>query len=268
MSSSRMLNSRNTMKRKPIAAESGSTILVLPGISSRATSASSRAARSITNADLFKIRLANVTGIRSEANLLVKKRYEERGYTTQDIEPNPYRLTIVAYDGKEPTGTISIGFDSSKGLLCDELYKVDVDKLRGTRRKVCEFIKLAVNSPSASIPTLAALFHVAFLYAYKIYRFDDIVMEINPHHAKFYTRALGFQQIGAEMLNSRVNAPALLLRCECSYINAQLEKFGGRIEARNHEKSIYPYGLSREEEQEILQRLIKLHAVKQKDSES
>ena len=256
------------MKCNPIATESGATIMVLPGLSTSKTRARSRAERGKTDADLFKIRLANVTGIRGEANLLVKKRYAQRGYVTQDIEPNPYRLTIVAYDGQEPTGTVSIGFDSSNGLLCDQLYKADVDKLRASGRRVCEFIKLAVNSSSVSIPTLAALFHVAFLYAYKIYGFDDVVMEINPRHAKFYTRALGFQQIGGETLNPRVNAAALLLRCECAHIDAQLEKFGGRIEARKHEKSIYPYGFSREEEQEILQRLAKLHVMKEKGSES
>ena len=233
--------------------------MVLPELLSRTTRAGRSTERRSAETGLFKIRLANVTGIRSEANVLVKKRYAQRGYKTQDLEENPYRLTVVAYDGKEPTGTVSIGFDSSHGLLCDQLYKADIDKLRVSGRKVCEFTKLAVNSSSVSVPTLAALFHVAFLYAYKIYGADDIVMEINPHHAMFYKRALGFQKIGDETMNPRVNAPALLLRCECNYIDAQLQKFGGRIETRKHEKSIYPYGFSKEEEEGILLRLRKMY---------
>ncbi len=149
----------------------------------------------------------------------------------------------------------SIGFDSPDGLLCDERYKSEIDALRASGRQVCEFIKLAVISSSTSIPTLAALFHVAFIYAYRIFGLDDVVMEINPHHARFYQRALGFVQLGIETRNLRVDAPAVLLHCKFSYIEAKLKKFGGNVAMRKHEKSIYPYGFSIEEEHGIMQRL-------------
>ena len=206
----------------------------------------------------FKIRLANMPTIRSEASMLIKERYVQRGYGVQELHENPNRMTIVAYDGTEAIGTLSIGFDSEAGLLSDALYKPEIDALRGQGRRVCEFIKFAIHPSSVSINVVAALFHVAFIHAHRIYRFDDVVMEITPQHFRFYKRALGFRQIGAARVNERVNTTGVLSHCRFSYIGAQLKRFGGNIKARKEEKSIYPYGFSAEEEHEIIDRISSL----------
>lgn len=203
----------------------------------------------------FKIRLANRPGIRREASVLIQERYAQRGYSTQELIDNPHRLTIVAYDGSTPIGTLSINFDSPAGLLCDELYRSELDALRARGIKVCEFIKLAANTSSARINTLAALFHVAFIHAHCIYHFDAVVMEVNPHHVRFYKHALGFSELGPERINHRVNAPGVLMHCPFAHIDAQLKRFGGCVEARAHEKSIYPYGFGHAEAEGIRQRL-------------
>ena len=209
-------------------------------------------------ANQFKIRLAKMHGLRREATVLLNECYVQRGYGVQDLGDAANRMTIVAYDGLEPIGTLSIGFDLGQGLLCDELYRQEINALRTADRKVCEFIKLAVNRSTASLATLAAVFHVVFIYAYRIHKFDDVVMEVNPRHVKFYEQALGFRQIGQELTNLRVNAPAVLLHCELDYIDAQLKLFAGNTALRKRERSIYPYGFSAQEEQGILQRLMDL----------
>ena len=239
----------------------GSTILTVPSISAarrlhlpRNTGRTAALDQTIKK-NQFKIRLASMHGVRKEACMLVQERYAERGYGVQDLAEDPQRLAIVAYEGLDPVGTLSVGFDSAAGMLCDELYRQEIDLLRAEDRKLCEFIKFAADTSTSSVKTLASLFHVAFIYAHRIHGFDDVVIEVNPHHVKFYERALGFTQIGPERINRRVNAPAILLRGKFSHIGDQIRMFGGSAEGRKKEKSIYPYGFSQREEQDIQQRL-------------
>ncbi|MES2948053.1 MAG: long-chain N-acyl amino acid synthase [Pseudomonadota bacterium] len=214
----------------------------------------------------FKIRLASVRGVHRQAGMLIQTRYAQRGYGSQEFAEKANRWTIVAYDGSNPIGTLSIGFDSAAGLLCDDLYSAEIDQLRASGRRVCEFIKLAVEPSTSSISsmkTLAALFHIAFIYAHTICKFDDVVIEVNPSHVNFYQRVLGFKLVGPVRTNLRVNAPANLLQGDFAYMREQLNRYGGNVELRREVKSIYPYGFSAEEEQGILERLDVMSAPRQ-----
>ena len=63
---------------------------------------------------------------------------------------------------------------------------------------------------------LAGLFHTAYLYASVIRGFTHAVIEVNPRHVAFYGRALRFDPIGEERMNTRVHAPAVVaLRTLC-----------------------------------------------------
>jgi hypothetical protein len=252
------------LKRSP--RDMGSTIMTVPTANFRQQDTSLEQAMAATpeiRKNQFKIRLANMHDIQREASMLIQERYAQRGYGAQELSAAPNRLTIVAYEDMEAVGTLSVGFDSPAGLLCDDLYRTELDTLRASGRRACEFIKFAVASSASSTRTLAALFHVAFIYSHRIHGFDDVLIEVNPRHVRFYQRALGFKQIGAERTNRRVNAPAILLRGEFSYIGEQIMKFGGNPEARGKEKTIYPYGFGKREEQGILRRLEAMGAVRQ-----
>lgn len=248
----------------------GSTIMTLPSLKTRRRSIERAtpqeqpfSAPDGIKENQFKIRLANAGGIRQEASMLVQERYLERGYGKQELGEDPNRVTVVAYESGAPVGTLSIGFDSPAGLLCDDLYRNEIDALRMSGAKVCEFIKFATSTSSSATKTMAALFHVVFLYAYRIHGCDKVVIEVNPHHVKFYRRALGFKPLGPERINRRVNAPAVLLQMRLDYIAAQIEKFGGRSDLRKEEKSLYPYFFSPEEERGILRRLMRMHEGRQ-----
>lgn len=203
----------------------------------------------------FKIRLASNAGLRRDASTLIQDRYAQRGYQVQELAADANRLTIVAYCGNMQIGTLSVGMDSEAGLLCDALYRQEIDQLRSAGRKVCEFIKFAVDTPAYSVNTLAALFHTAFIFAYRLHGTDDVVAEVNPRHVKFYERGLGFQQLGREKTNQRVNAPAILLRGQFADIARKIETLSGKPATANEDKSLYPYGFSQSEEAQLLQRL-------------
>jgi len=210
----------------------------------------------------FKIRVATKhAGFRQAAGTLIDKRYGDRGYTTKSQQQrDPYLFSFVAYDEGKLVGTVSIRFDSEKGLSADELYKDEIDVLRKEGCKVCEFTRLAVDELTVSKPVLAGLFHTTYLYAAAVHGYNFAVIEVNPRHVGFYRRALAFEPIGPERMNKRVHAPAVLLCAAFDTIAEGLRKYGGRHLEFPKERSLFPYGFSPQEEVGILQRLKDLDA--------
>lgn len=208
--------------------------------------------------EMFKIRLANSEGRRESADLLIKKMYAWRGYDTSGVfNDTPNRITLMADLKGRVIGTLTLGLDSSTGLLVDQLYSNEIDRLRQEQRLVCEFTKLAVNQESNSQRVLAALFHLAYIYAHKIHGATDFVIEVNPRHAVFYKRMLGFTQLGEERMCPRVNAPAILLRLSYEYIAENTEKYGGTMQELPNVRSLYPFAFTPADEAGITQRLMR-----------
>lgn len=204
----------------------------------------------------FKIRLAANEDRVQSASLLIQKMYSWRGYQTSEMGQDPNRITLLAFDADKIIGTLTLGLDSPVGLLVDDLYKPEVDSLRAQGRQVCEIIKLALDEGLGSKPVLAALFHISFIYGHNIHHGTDFVIEVHPRHVGFYRRMLGFELFGEERVCNRVNAPAVLLRLDLSYARQQIEQLGGLAHKPLGEKSLYPYGFSKLDEEGITQRLL------------
>src|SRR5207244_12732583 len=117
------------------------------------------------------------------------------------------------------------------GISADELYHAELEALRATGAKICEFTRLAVDKTAASKPVLAGLFHTAYLYSSVIRGYTHAVIEVNPRHVAFYGRALRFDPIGDERLNTRINAPAVLLCAPFATIAEGLANYAGKPEA-------------------------------------
>lgn len=208
----------------------------------------------------FNIRLANNQGHRNKAGLLMRKMYSWRGYAVPiENGDRPNRITLIAAEDDHTVGTLTLGFDSPIGLSIDQLYKIEIEPMRRQGRKLCEFTRLAVDRTIRSKQVLAALFHIAYIYARNILNHTDLFIEVNPRHVKFYERMLGFKQCGEERLNPRVNAPGVLLSLELEYVHRRLQEFGGKAELAGVEKSLYPYGFSPQEEGGITQRIRRLN---------
>jgi hypothetical protein len=206
----------------------------------------------------IKVRLADSECRRSSASYLIQRMYAWRGYATSPLSDDPNRMTLVAFDVDDIVATITVGLDADKGLLVDELYADEVDRLRSAGARVCEFTKLAVDRTQQSKELLAMLFHVAYIYAHKLKGFSDLVIEVNPRHVKFYERMLGFKAFGPERTNRRVNAPAILMRLELSHPEAQIALHGGKRDSADDKRSLYPYFFAPGKEADIAARLIAL----------
>ena len=207
---------------------------------------------------LYTIRAATTEGQRSSANILVNRRYAWRGYRMTSGAPVPEddgRLTLLAIEAGRTVGTMRVGFDGATGLLADELFPEALEGLRAQGRALCEFTKLALDPVTCSRPVLASLFHVAYMHAHCLGGADDVVIEVNPRHVRYYQRMLGFTVLGPQRLNGRVNAPAVLMRLALSHAREQITRVGGSGTAAMTTRSLYPFFFSPMEETGILARL-------------
>ncbi len=208
----------------------------------------------------FKIRIASSDTRRHMASMLIQKMYLRRGYHSPALNQHPYRITVLVSQDERIVGTTTLGLDSEDGLLADETYKAEIEQLRREGRHPCELTKLAIDDENVdSKHIVAVLFHLCKIYGGEIHHATDFLIEINPRHALFYRRFLGFQQFGPQRNCSRVNAPAVLLRLTMEYADEHIRRHGGRMKSATTVKSLYPYCFSKEDEVGITGRLRRGH---------
>jgi hypothetical protein len=205
----------------------------------------------------YSIYLVNSFKQRIKTSTLIKRMYASRGYCTESTSSfshNPHQFTFEACNEQQQLlGTLTLTIDSNEGLLADQLYKPEIDSFRNKGKYACEVSKLAFNPNSGSKEVFASLFHIAYIYAYFIYGVEDAFIEINPRHALFYKRMLGFHQIGEQRICQRVDAPAVLLHLDLNYMRDQIATLAGLTKCSK--KSIYPYFLSQHKEDSIVNRI-------------
>lgn len=164
--------------------------------------------------DGYDIHLARTHFQQGAVSRLVRRMYAWRGYSMQpSVYPqnDPNRVTLAVWDDEDVVATLTIGLDSSDGLLADGLYAQELSALRRLGRRVCEVTRLAVHPEFSSGQMLNALFRSALMYGKEHMQASDAVIEVNPRHVRYYERRFGFRQVGKLRQCERVNAPAVLL---------------------------------------------------------
>lgn len=201
----------------------------------------------------YSIHLADSPKRCSEAVALIKRMYSWRGYHTERTAVSLHsQITLEAFSGQNLVGTLTLGLDSEEGLLADELYREEINALRGRNRKVCELSKLAIDPKYSSKELLASLFNLAYICGRILHMATDFIIEINPRHAGYYKRMLGFGQISEMRTCQRVNAPAVLLHLELDYVDAQVSRLAGLC--ASGERSLYSHFLTKHEERKVASR--------------
>lgn len=206
----------------------------------------------------FGIRVADLHARIDRVEMLVTRMYRQRGYETQagaaDAESegtNLKRVTLEACRNNRTVGTITVGLDGPDGLNAEDLYAKEIAPFRARGVRLCEFNRLALDVEECGKDALGYLFHLAVIFAYRIHRATDLFIEVNPRHAAFYRRKLGFAVIGDEKICRRVNAPAVLLHQELRSIAEQVVRHGGFKIREN--KSFYSFFMPPWEEKELVE---------------
>lgn len=207
----------------------------------------------------FRIRLADTENGRNKASMLINKMYAWRGYGgAHQVKASPSRITLTASDRDRVIGTVTLGIDADEGLLADEIFKPEIDARRQAGGKVCELTKLAFDPDIRSKFALASLFHIVFIYGRRMHGCTDVFIEVNPRHRRFYETMLGFKRVCEMRMNTRVNAPAVLLWVDIGYVEEQIQRYGGTSDNPDTTRSLYPYFFSPREEAGIHGRLVSL----------
>lgn len=204
----------------------------------------------------YRISIVNSLKQRIKTSTLIKRMYASRGYHTENSSTfsyNPNQIIFQASLGEITAGTVTLGIDSDKGLLADELYHQEINSFREKGSAVCELAKFALDPQYSSKEIIASLFQAAYLYAHNVHKATDIFCEVNPRHAAPHKRLFGFRQISESRTCTRVNAPAVLLHLKCDYIHMQTSSL--RNPYKYTEKSIYPYFLPQIEEKIIVDKI-------------
>lgn len=193
--------------------------------------------------------------------LLVERRYAWRGLLAGGSPHHPTRpncVTLVASSGDTVFGTVSLRVESDEGLLADALYGEELAHCRRGGARLCEITRLAVDTHHNTKEVLGALFHLIYIHGRLIHGSTGAVIEVHPRHAGFYKRMLGFRILGDQKSCPRVNhAPAVLLHLDLAHMDEQIARWGGT--GGSGARSLYPYFLSREEQDEILAGLAAEH---------
>jgi hypothetical protein len=148
------------------------------------------------------------------ASDLVLRRYSWRGYDAEGALAGNIQageVTYIARCGARVDGTLTVRVDGQAELLAEQLYPVEVARLRRNGKKLCEFGRLAFDEGINTLEILGPLFHLGMHFARLRHGCTDMVIEVNPRHAGFYQRVFGFKVLGEERTCDRVAAPAVLL---------------------------------------------------------
>jgi hypothetical protein len=202
----------------------------------------------------FIVKVVDDPHRRTDTSSLIERRYAWRGYAVSPLEiATDGRVTLAACVDDTTLATITATPDRTGGLYVGGVYPDTVAALRAQGRRLCEFTRLAVDESVRSHAVLGAIFHVAFMYVFQIHRCTDVLIEVNPRHARFYQRMLGFEPAGEERWDPAVGAPAVLLRLDLSHSAREIARLAGQ--RHRSERSFYPYFFGPEDSADIVGRL-------------
>ena len=206
--------------------------------------------------------LALVTAARDEerenADALVARRYSSRGYASTRLSTYNEEALIVcsACQGVSTVGTVAVRFDSSSGFNADATFPTEMQELRESGERICEFSRLAVDEDAADNKrVLARLFHVAYLHGHRLGACNLLVIEVNPRHVAFYRRLLGFTVRSEARINERVNAPSVLMTLDLRRAAEWIAMYGGNPALAGSTRMLYPYFYGAGEETTVLAKL-------------
>lgn len=165
------------------------------------------------------------------ADVLVRRRYAWRGYQTScanDFDrAAPYEqgqpVTLLAEDHGRLLGTLTVRPDSEQGLLAEESYRTEIERLRAEGRRVGELVRLAVEEGVDWKAALNALVQSAYLITHAVHALTDVLIEVNPRHVRFYQKVFGFVIAASGRMCARAGAPSVLMRLDLAQFSRTLE---------------------------------------------
>jgi hypothetical protein len=152
----------------------------------------------------------------AQADALVRRCYDWRGYRVGALTVSEGETTLLARCGGDVIGTITVRGGVRARLQAEAGFAEHLDALRKPGRRLVEYTRFAVDREAQTRHGLDAdlafsLIERALLIGHLSLGATDCVIEVNPRHARYYERRFGFRHFGAQQDCERVGAPARLL---------------------------------------------------------
>ena len=154
----------------------------------------------------IEVKIASTRDEFEQAFLLLSAKYRARGYEVPSDKPFrftpfhvlPRTLTFVAKHGKQVVATLSLVPDNELlGLPMEGLYGSEIAGLRRAGGRIAEATSLADRDLSTTEFLQVFLSLIKLLMQSHVRRGGDCwVVTVNPRHAAFYRRMLGFRRLG------------------------------------------------------------------------
>lgn len=128
----------------------------------------------------------------------------------------PQATVFVGRIGPLTVTTLTAIRDSAVGLPLDRVYVDDLNALRQEGRQLMEVSLFADRREDLARTADALLQHMRYVWEWgRLSGVTDFVIGVHPRHARFYSRAFGFEQISDERTYPAVNNhPVVMLRGE------------------------------------------------------
>jgi hypothetical protein len=97
--------------------------------------------------------------------------------------------------------------------------------------------------------------HTAIMYGHRVRDCPRGVIEVNPRHADFYRRVLGFETIGPEKMNQKVQAPSVLLCVLFDRLAIEVDRYFADPESTRSRRSFFAHWFPPDEAAGVLNRL-------------
>jgi hypothetical protein len=182
----------------------------------------------------IEVKIASNRDEWKEAFQLVANNYQACGYEAplaSKVRFTPFHalpdsVTFVAKHAERVVMTFTLVPDNTLlGLPLESIYKEEVKGLRRQRRRLAEIISLAADK-EVNMREFRQVFVtlIKLSFNYHVSRGGDTwVITINPRHRDFYTKAMGFTELGPPRSYSAVlDHPA-----EAYYLDVELLKTHG-----------------------------------------
>jgi hypothetical protein len=201
----------------------------------------------------FRLLVANTPELRERAFRLGARIYKQMGYIPEsgpellashfDARPDTFVLLAADEQGRD-AATLTLVFDSEEdGLPLDDIYQEEADVLRARGRRVAELVRFAVDdSVRGNREVLIHIFNFCYVFARLVMNYTDFAVTVNPRHAAYYRKLLGFEIMGEERVCPKVQgAPAVLLRVSFEYGAERVRASGGKQQRSREDRSLYPF---------------------------
>lgn len=186
-----------------------------------------------TPLDRYQVRIARTEQEYTDAFRLVHAAYVWQGIEnvrSKDLRISPQHVVpettvLVAYEGENLVGTMTVVLDSKAGLPLDKDYQSEIDALRRHGARLVEYSAFAVVQRCWHTGVSNLLYLAANNVTTSLLNASHVVIGVHPRAKPFYRAVFNFGVLGAVRQHAELEAPVVGLVQDLQVLRSFLTRF-------------------------------------------